>query len=789
MAEFDLAAKALNTYLEIVARGKARVEKSGMTETGLDDDSTVLWTAATGIRMLCVHGRREEAERSQEIIRLTEKWLEKHRTDTIQRPVRSAEDVPIDLVDQPTTASAPATGASIAAAYRALGLGRCYWSRLTYNPSERGELQQKAVSSLQIASEPSLAEGSNTETLYCLALAHAEKREIDAAIVSVKGALSASTPDSDDSSDDDSTDDTNEAPPNMAPAKRRLLFKCWHLLLLLLTAKTTFDAAVESSEAAFDLYGGSLSLFGDQQPGRLLGSLSLLERRDILELKMTQLALQEVIDGPEEAVNASGELLSLYAKLFQYSEQPKVNVSSVSTVSPPESANSAPKSIRESVFGRSHIFSSSNRKSQLAVGAADSNSRMSQPSPHDTGATPTIQITSDGARDLPSEPHHHHHIFRHESNKLRKRDSRKSVGAVSMDRTASPPRLPAAKSTKQPNLNLPSRSRPSTADNSNPRSTNGDPYASDQVGVAISYNGPSNDHSLPTCLDGGSSVAALPLTPRNQGQNSAPSLPKPHAPKRNPDSVPCFITPRPSFPDPIFDAVDTKRHSLTLLVKIWCLMAALYRRASMPTDAAASLVEAETHIQTIEALVVKQKGSSNATLVTPGWAGAKAVAELWADVLAEKAMLHLSKQETSEAIQAYEQALIWWLDHLPSTVGLSNLLLDTYEASTKPSLDHPSSFPSQTYSLFPKSKADVRPLKKIDSTEALSRLAARDRAYGLLSALTKSGQGWDCSEAWMALARAYELGGQIDRAKEALWWVVELEDGRGVREWSVVGGW
>ena len=218
-------------------------------------------------------------------------------------------------------------------------------------------------------------------------------------------------------------------------------------------------------------------------------------------------------------------------------------------------------------------------------------------------------------------------------------------------------------------------------------------------------------------------------------------------------------------------------------------MAALYRRASMPIDAAASLAEAETHVRTIETLVVKQNGSSNATLTSPGWAGAKAVAELWADILAERAMLHLSKEETLEATQAYEKALLWWPDHLSSTVGLCNLLLDTYEAKSTPK---PASSPSSPFppsSLSPDPKSDVRLLKKIDSTESLSRLAARDRAYGLLSALTKSGQGWDCSEAWMALARAYELGGQVERAKEALWWVVELEEGRGVREWSVVGGW
>jgi hypothetical protein len=81
----------------------------------------------------------------------------------------------------------------------------------------------------------------------------------------------------------------------------------------------------------------------------------------------------------------------------------------------------------------------------------------------------------------------------------------------------------------------------------------------------------------------------------------------------------------------------------------------------------------------------------------------------------------------------------------------------------------------------------LQPSYKESSTALLDRLAARDRAYGLLSALTKLGSGWNCSEAWFVLARAYEEGGQPDKAREVLWWCVELEEGRGVRDWSVVG--
>ena len=784
--------KALDSYLEIVARGKARTEKSGEPEIGLDDDSTILFTAATGIRILCVYGGRKEAKRSLEIAGLVDNWLVKHRTDLVRQPVQSAEDVPPDLVDQPNRASAPVSGISVAAAHRALGLSRVRYSRLTYRPTERAELLDQAISDFQTASEPRLVQASDVETLYDLALALAEKRDVDGSIESVKNAISAATAELEGASDDDSTDGQDDSPLKQSPWKRALLFKSWHLLSLLLTAKQKFDPAVKSCEAALELYGGNPTLYGNQKPNSLLTTLGLFERIGIVELKMTQLALVEVIDGPEEAVNASGELLHLYAKLFQHTEPPAAKMSPASTVSPPESANSAPRGLRASVFGRSHGFGSSNRKSQLVTGATGSDSADSQTSPHETRAAPTIQVTSDSAGNPPQEPRHHHHFTHHESKKLHKRDSRKSIGTVRKDQNSSPPRLSTAKSTKQPNHNLPSRSRPSTANSSNQRSIDSDPYASDEVGVAVSYNGYSTNNGPPAGLNGASAVGSLP--PTSQKKNQAPpySFPKPST-NQDLDSSPNFNNPPPPIPEPIFNQLDTKRHSLTLLVKIWCLMAALYRRASMATDAAASLVEAETYVRSIETMVVKQHGSSNDTLTAPGWGSAKAVAELWADILAEKAMLHLFKSETKEATEVYEKALLWWPNHPSAIVGLCNLLLDVYSKS-QPHIESPPSFPElkiqiklSTTPNDPKTLAPTK--KKTNSTELLAHLAARDRAYGLLSTLTKSGQGWDCSEAWMALARAYELSGQVDKAKEALWWVVELEEGRGIREWDVAGGW
>lgn len=70
----------------------------------------------------------------------------------------------------------------------------------------------------------------------------------------------------------------------------------------------------------------------------------------------------------------------------------------------------------------------------------------------------------------------------------------------------------------------------------------------------------------------------------------------------------------------------------------------------------------------------------------------------------------------------------------------------------------------------------------------VDRLAARDRAFALLTSLTRLGTAWDYSDAWFALARAYEESGQPEKAKEVLWWCVELEEAMGVRDWRCLGG-
>jgi tetratricopeptide (TPR) repeat protein len=152
-----------------------------------------------------------------------------------------------------------------------------------------------------------------------------------------------------------------------------------------------------------------------------------------------------------------------------------------------------------------------------------------------------------------------------------------------------------------------------------------------------------------------------------------------------------------------------------------------------------------------------------------------------------------------EARADFERALQHFPDHPEAIVGLSNILLDIYseaiplEPTTQTDLTSSSLPPSvssvQASTSTSKTKYLTSHTPSVEnqlSSPELTRLAARDRAFGLLSTLTKLGAGWDYSEAWYALARAYEESGEIEKTKEVLWWCVELEDTHSVRSWKCV---
>lgn len=736
--------------------------------------------------MLCTYGRRrKEVERALDIAHVTYNWLQNLRQPSLPKPVVSAKDVPHDLVDQQQTAEPPVSGKALALGYHALGISQSCWARLTYETASRPDLQAKAIANFRTALDPGFGEEYNVEFLYSLAFVLAETRDLDGAIAATKKALSGGSRGryTNGLSATDFAGDSLEDESEIDPDRRGSLLRCWHLLALLLSARQNFLTAIASCEAALEMYGGP----------KLLDSLEDLtwsERKNIIEVKMTQLALAEVVDGPEEAVNASGELIGLYTTLFKPPDKLLERA-----ISSPSNTNgtSTPRSFRASVLGLP------SRKSNGRAENSTSSSMPSSEAPDHAAEAPTISVTSDTASAPQDSNHHSHFLGRHESKKLRKRNSRKSMGSIQRSRATSPSRTSTADgSRKRISLGLPTRHRHSErtpADGQGDGSVyDGGSYASDEVGVAISHNMPFVSSSSAAVSDPPNPLHSIPSATANMDKknpNTYPVIPKP-PPSQRQRPQPIALRKFPPLAEPHFSPADQSRHALTLLTKIWLLIASIYRRASIPTDAQGSLSEATVHVQSIERVISKCEGSSAENFATLGYCGLKSCGELWADVLAEQAALHTSLGHVDQASAAYETALGHFPDHAAATVGLCNILLDAYSApppTVTPAI--PIEPPPSTPTL-----ASLRPLppqqdetttdNSDDSTapDRLSRLAARDRAYGLLSALTKSGTGWHNSEAWFALARAYEESGQVEKAKESLWWVVELEEARGVRAWS-----
>lgn len=784
LADFSLAAKAFDTYIELVSRGKARAEKSGEMGIAVDDDDTVLKTTAAGIQMLCWYGQRKHVERAQEVATMLEKWLGKYQS--LSETTVSAEDHQNDGRTQRKQPSQSVSDEAFAAAHRSLGICRVHWARLTYDISSRPDLQAKAIFSFREALIPNVARCERVEVLYDLSLVLAETRDIGAAIDYAKSAISICTREAEEglSSADRQSD-----------GERRMMSKAWHLLAILLSARQDFETAVTSTNAACDPY---VDLIEGSKMNKAADSLALCERESILELKMTQLTLSQILDGPAEAVNGAGDVLSLYKELFHHGEDrqdrlPSANPSLLQAAkSPHQSANGSIRSSRRSILGRSKNGVSSLRR----IGHHSHHGLNTGDGLVENDGSPTIPVL-DHSPVLEKKYQPPQHLARQESKKLHKRQSRKSMTSSDhQDRGISPTKPSVANGSEGPGQALPLRiadlKRSSLEAPSGPPPTNNPAQSSDRVGLAVTKYTPLDQTSSP-------SRGSPPMTSQSThhtNQNPSPEYPKP-PPSASSKPPPILSRSMYSVPDPIYPPQELNRHALTLLTRIWLLIAHLYRDAGMSVDAQGALSEAFSLAQSIEALVASTDSSALA-LSTPGWGSMKSVAEVWADVHAEQAALHLQFGNAEKASDEFEKAIGWFPDHNAATVGLSNMLLDFWSqktvarSETGSAADLPNPEPilaSLPFGKLSECERDERiETNGETSPTLLSRLAARDRAYGMLSMLTKSGRGWDDSEAWFALARTYEESGQIEKAKEALWWVVELEEGRPLRQWNCIGG-
>lgn len=819
LAEFDLAFKAYDSYHEIVTRGKERAEKSGEVDTTQDDDDTVLRTSSEAIRILCRFGSRQEAEKAKDIGERIEKWLDEH-VATILPSQLSGEDTE-------NRSELPVSPKTVAIAYRAIAMSLAHWARLTYDAKARSGLQAHAIQCFGKALDPRYEDQLNIETRYALGLLLAEMRDIPGAIKVVKQALAPVSKDIPSLAPDGVISDDEHAPTSTAFVQERRSVPLWHLLGLLLTARSEFETAGRACDAVFEQFQDPEILFGidgqqfksdhlnelsatslDEKAVRrkkgLVDGMEAFEKESLLQVKMTQLALVEMLEGTNAAVDNCDQLLGLYARLFGDPSSAPLNVQpTASFLSPPKTASS----FRESILGRSRNSTKrmSFRPKSLAPSATTVASRPSTMATATTAAAPTIHVTDEDSLQNGSKHSHHFDHSTHndrplsrrsESGRLKKRKSLKGV----------------AEHEPMPPLPRPSGD---TAVSSQPKLSAEEPQ----------YHALSSDEERPA-------TQTFSSIPHNMSHEKQPPPPgqhpqPPHQDVRLPAPFPAptdtadFVALEPRLP-----SMQERRLKISLLVQVWLFTSGLYTRGAMFEDAKGAVSEASKLVQAFESEVSREDPSVRG-FATRGWGGGKSVEALWGDVWAEVLSIypryngkankasqkgHLAKARElhHEAMAHYEIALSHFPDHPSATVGLSEILLDIYCQQVPP---EPIDKASLLYTVKEGAKGAPTSTDLANSNaenhtgrangipdgpssaqrcllatpEELNRLAARDRAYSLLSSLTKLGSGWDYSEAWFALSRAYEEGGQIEKAKEVLWWTVELEDTRPIRPWEVIG--
>ncbi|KAI9818449.1 MAG: hypothetical protein M1827_000508 [Pycnora praestabilis] len=878
LTEFDLAFHAFDSYIEIVTRGKARAEKSGKPELGLDDDEIVLKTATEAVRVLCRFGARKEAEKARDLGITIETWLKKQGPNmTPQSIIRTGNTSQEPQESNMTSRLAPN---AFAMAYRAIGLSQARWARVTYDAASRAEIQSHAITSLRLALSSNFEDEDNLETLFALGLLLAETRDLDGAILMVKHALSSTTrgvaPTRPNGTDLGITATMHVDLSELKFARERKLIPLWHLLALLLSARQDFDTATKSCEAAFEQFSDPTNLFG-VEPSDIAYSersdssnektpkaerrgavdeMDTFEKENVIQIKMTELALVEVSEGPEVAVNGSQELLSLYARLFG-DQQITIGSEDIQTpkmMPPTQSSGGTVKSLKGSLFGHSKSTRQNTQGNKRNITPSGNVGPPVPSRPEGTPAlgthAPTIQITDNDSR-VPQKEGHHGHLFHHTTTHHGERLHRRSGSlnrklSVRSKRNSSPTPNTAAERNNDSNGWTPNSKNEIALTNMNnirnEHSNDPETIAANrlsiltspsQVGLAVS---PDATSTVPQLANSRELFEQPPQSLAPAAHNLPPT--KQPAPISHPRQQPNQDTRLPSTNTqtsstrrgPRLPSALEHRHAVGVLCKVWLLIAGLYTRAEMYEDARGAIDEANHLVVRLEHEAAKDQSGSRA-FSERGWGGSKSVDELWGDIWAERGKLAGAESSSYGALSHFEQALTFYPDHPAAIVGLSNILLDIYSQTIPPPSTTPSmaisstvisspsnsnttandpilahirqqQYPSTTVPAptdtaqkgpqngnnFPSSINGLQPSSTEDPTpEELDRLSARDRAYGLLSTITKLGSGWDYSEAWFALARAYEESGQLEKAKEVLWWVVELEDSRAVRGWHSVG--
>ncbi|KAK3375274.1 hypothetical protein B0H63DRAFT_563206 [Podospora didyma] len=799
VAEFGLAFMAFDSWFEIIKKGKARIESSGHPEPGLDDDATMLETMSACIAALCRYGGKDAAEKARNLAAELELLIEKL---ALASAASTVNGVPPNI---------------FALSWQSVGLANAQWARMTYDSESRTQVQEKAIQCLRKSLSPEFGQVVDVKGVFALGLLFAEQRKLPVAVELVKTALLA-----------EKAVEENEGIRNGPYWRERSLVPLWHLLALMLSARQEYLMAQRACEGAMEQFKDPSVLFGsrglngpyrsdhlneagardERAADGLVDEMDDYEKESILEIKMTQLSLLELVDGPAVAVNASTELLTLFPRLFGDMDQ-KLELDP--KTEPPKTSATL-RSLRGSMFGSRPDKPARPRQSLLneKLDTIPSRPQTMQTAQSVATTAPTIQVSN-------------------EQQGWDARSSRRSQRAESLHKRS--------ESGKRNSL----RKRNNSGNRQRARSSSGAPRPTD----GDRHFAPFDDLNLPQYFTlagkaGSGHDSLAPATLKHSASNASSRRGTSELSGISVGGVESFS---PLLPFVQFPLDHSRRRRKALLLKVWLVIAGFYRRANLIDHARKACAEAHRIVQALEA-EVSNDTSGSFSARQAGWGQEKSVEELAADVCTMKGHLSLARERPYQARADFEMALTYFPNHPAAIVGLSNILMDVYlekllpppavpgidveGASTLSALDvaantrGTATFVDQSklenFPVLPSEPLGLvktRPMRRVDDSKMtngksppssplllgpelppphqatslplLDRLAARDRAYGLLSGLTKLGSGWNNSEAWFALARAYEESNQVDKAKDALWWCVELEDGMGVRDWSCVG--
>lgn len=592
LAEFDLAFLSFDSYLALIKKGRARVQKTGQLEPALDDDATMLETISSCIAALCRYGGKEAAEKARGL-------------------AVELEDLTKEVGQiNPTSENGPALLGTVkpsvfGLAWQSIGLAHAQWARMTYDSDSRTQIQDKAIQCLRKSLSPEFGRAVDVRGVFALGVLLVEQRKLSVAIELVKTALLA-----------DKVVEENQDLHSGPYWRERSLIPLWHLLALMLSARQEYVMAARACEGAIEQFKDPHVLFGGKhlngayrsdhlneagaQEEKVLGDglvdeMDDYEKENILEIKMTQLAILELVEGPAVAVNASTELLTLFPRLFGDVEQ---KLELVTEAKPPKSSAATLRSLRGSVFGRSDKPARPKINDKMATIASRPTTTQTA---HSVATTaPPTQIPQENGDVRSSQRSVRSSSVKGRSESTKRRASLRKRSSSSRPRAMS------------------SRGSLSQVDNDNFFA----PFDDIQLPQHFSFASRKTTET--------SGLGTLQHSNSHTSNDSAESKTQDLSgiAVKEVESVTRLL------PYVQFSQDHNKRKRKAILVGVWLVIAGFYRRAGLLGDAQKACSEGQKIVQNLEA-DISSDTSGSLSARQAGWGQKKSVEELFADVWAE----------------------------------------------------------------------------------------------------------------------------------------------------------